>query len=243
VNRKEAKQLLLLYRPESAEAPDPGTAAALALLDEDADLREWFEKEREFQRALRQKLRQLPAPAALRERILADSKVVRLPPRWRHPAWLAAAAAILLLLGLAVLQLGSRAPDRFADFRSRMVGTVLREYRMDIETNSMAQVRRFLASQGTPADYQVPAGLDRLKLTGAGALRWRGHPVSMVCFDRGGGVMLFLFVMPRAAAKDPPSAAPSVAQVNKLLTASWTEGDKAYILAGPPEPDFARKYL
>ena len=55
--------------------------------------------------------------------------------------------------------------------------------------------------------------------------------------------MLFLFVLNRSAIKDPPPAAPRLAKVNALLTASWTQGDKAYVLAGPEEVNFLQKYL
>ena len=65
----------------------------------------------------------------------------------------------------------------------------------------------------------------------------------MVCFDRGDRQMLYLFVMNRSAVQDPPSASPVVAKVSKLITASWTQGDKTYVLAGPEEANFTGKYL
>ena len=57
----------------------------------------------------------------------------------------------------------------------------------------------------------------------------------MVCFDRGDRQMLFLFVLGRSALKDAPSTAAEMAKVNKLMTQSWTQGDKTYLLAGPPD--------
>jgi hypothetical protein len=78
---------------------------------------------------------------------------------------------------------------------------------------------------------------------GGGLLRWRSNPVAMVCFDRGDRQMLFLFVMDRSAIPDPPPTTPKIAQVNKLLTASWTQGDRTYVLAGPEDAEFVRKYL
>jgi len=107
----------------------------------------------------------------------------------------------------------------------------------------MREVRRFLEERGAPSDYELTKGLEKLTLTGAGLLRWRSNPVAMVCFDRGDKQMVFLFVMNKAAVKDsPPAAPPQVAQVNKLLTVSWTRDDYSYVLAGPEEPDFEKKY-
>jgi hypothetical protein len=239
----EAKAILLLYRPGVGDELDPQMAAALSLARSEPELAKWFAEHCKFQAAMRVKLRSVTPPPELLGRILAERKVIR-PPLWRRtPVWLAAAAAFVVLLGVAFALLRPPPPDRFADFRARMVRTALREYRMDIVTNDMAQVRAFLAARGAPADYEVTPGLAKLPLTGGGLLQWRGHPVSMVCFDRGDREMLFLFVMDGAAAKDAPPAMPQAEQVNKLSTLSWTQDGKAYLLAGPPEGGFKQKYF
>ena len=107
----------------------------------------------------------------------------------------------------------------------------------------MANLRQKIAGKGGPADYQLTKGLEKLTLTGGAVMPWRDNPVAMVCFDRGDKQMLFLFVMKKAAVKDPPPQQPRLAKVNQLITASWTRGEDTYLLAGPDEPDFARKYL
>ncbi len=238
----EAKQILLLCRPGTSDLHDPEAAQALELAREDADLGRWYEEHCTFQTAMRRKLRQIEAPADLKARILAQRKIVPLPVWWRSPRWLAAAAAVVLFAGVLAVVIRPHAPDRFANFQARMVGAALREYAMDLKTNDMRQVRQFLATKGAPADYVVPQGLERLPLTGGGFLRWRNHPVSMVCFDRGGGQMLYLFVLDRSAVQDPPPATPQLADLPKLQVASWTRDGRTYLLAGPKEPDF-QSYL
>jgi hypothetical protein len=240
---REAKQILLLHRPWHRETPDAQTAEALALATQDAELREWLAQHLAFQEAMRARLDAIPTPAHLKDALLAQRKIVH-PPLWRQPTvWLAAAAAVVLIFSLGALLFQPRTPDRFADFRSRMIRSALRQYSMDIVTNDMQQVRQFMAARGAPADYALPAGLQRLSLTGGGYLKWRSQPVAMVCFDRGDSEMLYLFVMDRAAVKDAPPPTPELARVNKLVTVSWSAGDRAYVLAGPEEADFARKYL
>jgi len=247
MNRAEAKQVLLLYRAGMDEADDPRLAEALALARTDPELQQWFEAHRAFQQALRAKLQQIKVPAHLKASLLArmenQRKIIRPAPWWQQPAWIAAAAAVFLVLGFVVWSLKPTVPDRFANYEARMVSGALRQYTMDVETNDMQVVRQTLAARGAPADYTVPKGLEQLKLTGGGALQWRNNPVSMVCFDRGGKKMLFLFVMDRAAVKDPPPERPQTAMIRGLLTASWTQGNKTYLLAGPQEPDFLQKYL
>lgn len=134
----------------------------------------------------------------------------------------------MLLASLASFWLRPQVPDRFADYRDRMVRAMLRQYRMDVLTTNMSEARAFLALQGAPADYRLPRGLDRLALTGAGKLQWRGAAVSMVCFDRGDRQMLYFFVLPRSVLKDPPPAVARLVQVSKLTTACWTGSASAW---------------
>jgi uncharacterized membrane protein YbaN (DUF454 family) len=248
VNRDEAKEILLLYRPGAAGAEDPQIDQAMAVARADPELGRWFETHRAFQKAMRAKFREIEAPEHLKIALLAGQKVIRPEVWWRTPVWLAAAAAIVLLLGLAWVWLRPPAPDRFADYSDRMASMVQREYeyRMDWKTTDMHQLRQKIAAKGGPADYELPKGLEKLKLTGGAVMPWRNNPVAMVCFDRGDKQMLFLFVMKRSAVKDPPPESPRsprLAKVNELLTASWTVGEKTYLLAGPQEPEFAQKYL
>jgi hypothetical protein len=160
---------------------------------------------------------------------------------------MSAGVVLALLGGLAALWLRPADTHRFALFQERMVGQAIREYVMEWETSDMSRLRRSIAARGGPSDYDVPKGLERLKLSGGGVLRWQGKPVSMACFDRGGGRMLFLFVMRRSALKDPPpSQTPRLALVHECSAAAWTRGDNIYVLAGADEKDlaaFAKKYL
>lgn len=244
MTQEEAKKILGTWRANE-RASHPEVAEALDLAGRDPELRQWFEQQRAFHSAMREKFQQIEVPAGLKDRILAEKKIIRPQFFGRTPAWSVAAASVALLLGLVGLWWKSQPPptDRFSDYQARMVRTVLREYRMDLITNDLAQIRQFQTTNGAPADYVLTPGLQRLTLTGAGVLHWQNHPVSMVCFDRGDKEMVFLFVISRSALKRAPSATPEWGKVNKLVTFSWSEGDKIYLLAGPEDPEFQRKYL
>lgn len=244
------RKILALYRPGTADEQDPEIAAALQQVQLDPELGRWFAQYCAFQTAMRKKFREIPVPSRLPAALLAQRKVVPLPTwwqqataLWRRPAWVAVAAAIVMLAGLAAWWLTPRVPDRFRHYRARMVQNVLRQYAMDVETNDMLQVRQFMAARGAPSDYILTRGLERLDVAGGGFLRWRNAPVAMVCFHREDQEMLYLFVMKRTAVKDPPPARPRIVKVSKLMTATWSEGQNTYVLAGPAEPGFARKYL
>jgi hypothetical protein len=243
MNRDQVKEILLLYRPGTADAEDPEIERAMELARQDPELRLWFENHCQFQQSIRSKLRAIEVPEHLKLALLAGRKIVPLRPWWQKPFWLAAAAAISLLLTLVPFLPRPTAPDRFANYRDMMVSIALRNYRMDWETNNMAELRQLIASKGAPADYDLPHGLEKLKLTGGAALSWRSNPVSMVCFDEGQKKMLFLFVMRNVGVKDTPlTLTPELAKVSSYLTASWRNGDKTYVLVGPDEPEF-KKYF
>jgi uncharacterized membrane protein YbaN (DUF454 family) len=239
---QEAKQILLIYRPGTADEQDAEVKEALALARNDPSFQTWLQEQCAFHELVRGKLQQIRVPHGLHQSILAHRKIVRPAAWWQSPITLAAAAAVVLLLGVAAFWGKASSSERFANFQARMVGTALREYRMDIETNDMATVRHFLASKGAPADYEVTRGLAALQVVGGGCLRWRSNPVSMVCFKKGGS-MLYLFVMNRSAVNDPPSSTPQEGNLRGMTTVSWTVGENTYVLAGPEEADFARKYL
>lgn len=248
MNTLDAKQILVRYRPGSVDLDDRQVAEALELARREPELQEWLTHHNDFQAAVRKKFRDIPVPAHLQDSLLAQSKIIRPLPWWRDRGWLRAVASVALVVGIcygfARLMSNPNASDGFDNYKLRMVRSAIREYRMDIKTDDLGKVRDLMQAKGAPADFSVPAGLSRLKLTGGGVLRWRNHPVAMVCYNRGDNQMLFLFVMNRDSAKDAPQTpVPEVGNVSKLLAASWSEGDKTYLLAGPEEADFVRKYL
>jgi uncharacterized membrane protein YbaN (DUF454 family) len=245
VTPERAKSILAIYRGRPEEKADPEILEALKLAESDPELKKWLDAHLAFHGAVKAKLRQAHVPSHLKESLLASRRIVRPQVWWRRPAGALAMAASIVLLGVLAILLFKPEPahDRFAQYETRMIGTALRQYRMDVLSSDMGKVRQFMESQGAPADYEITPGLERLKLTGGGALKWRGNPVAMVCFDRGDQQMLYLFVTKAAAIKDPPPAEPQAKQVSDLLAVSWTEGDKTYLLAGPAEAGFERKYV
>jgi hypothetical protein len=247
MNREQAKEILLLYRPGQDSAGDPELKEALVLAGQDPELGRWFEEHRCFQEAVRASFREITPPADFRETLLAARKVVPLPPaRSRAAGWgvaLVAAAALLMLLGvLGRFWPKPGLPDKFGDYQAMMVSRAILQYGMEFKTNNMSQLRQLIASKGAPADYTLTPALEKLPLTGGGTLQWRSNPVAMVCFERGTNDMIFLFVMNTSAVKDPPPATPRITKVNSMITASWTNGNKTYVMASRPEPGFPNRY-
>jgi hypothetical protein len=210
----------------------------------------WFNEHVRFQQGIRAKMRAIEVPPHLKLELIAGSNRIIKPAWWARPATFRVSVAAAACVALAALIMFPTRPDpakQFSAFQDRMVSEVQRQYAMDWDTGDMAQLRQAIAARGGSANYEVPKGLTHLKLTGGGVLKWQSNLVSMVCFDRGGGKMLFLFVMKKDAVKDPPpSATPQLGSVHDYATASWTRGENAYVLAGSPEqepPKFLKQYL
>ena len=240
---REAKETLLLFRPGRGDEADPQVAAALALARTDPELQKWLEQQSAINDAIRQKLSTIPVPRTLKGDILLGPKVVRGPAQWwSRRAAFAAAAAIALLAVVSSVWWNSQPKSEFTKFRARMVGSILREYHMDIVTNDMQSVRVHLAQKGAPADYTVPSALRSTSLTGAAALSWQGKPVAMVCFDRSTNDMVFMFVYRKQHLANPPKK-PELKPVSDLATASWTKDDKVYVLAASGDLERLRPYL
>jgi hypothetical protein len=252
VTPQQARQILFTYRPWAKDAPDPDEAAALALCRQDAGLAQWFANHCAVQNAIHARFNETPVPEGLKEQILSESRTCGITLWWRRPTVLAAAATLAILLSLGSLWLSTTQPKEdvsFAAYRSRMVRTAVRAYGMDLETNDVTQIRAYLAQKQALADYVLPKKLDPASSVGCGVLSWQGKPVTMVCFRTGKPLApgnksdLFLFVIDQKDLKAPPRLAnPEFTNVSRMVTASWSDGGKVYVLAAPEESDL-RKHL
>jgi hypothetical protein len=250
VNSSEAKDILLLYRPRAEDREAPEYAEALDLAKRDPELAAWFRQHQLFQEAISSGFDHIAVPEGLKEQILSERKSHSAARITRKAMFFAmAAAAVILFLAVSQFYPPSRPDNNFAKFRSRMTGDVQRLYpRMDLETNDLHEIRAYLAKQGR-GDYALPSGLEKTAGTGCALLRWHGKAVSMLCFNSGKTPSpatpdLFLFVIDRAAVKNPPAdAAPQLSRVSGLITASWSSGSKTYVLAGSGDEAALRKYF
>jgi hypothetical protein len=229
---QEAKRALLAYRSGTRDGEDPEMAVALQQAERDPELRAWLQAQTRFQTAIRDRLRASPVPAELRERILAERKIVR--PLWARPEILLAAAclaAALVLVGM----LFSRSTEEtsLAGYRSRMISFALRQYRMDIVTNDLQQVRQFQQTQGSPSDYVLTPGLQATPVMGGASLPWQGKPVSMICFNLTPKKIAYMFVIDAGNLQpgEVPGPQPVFTPSNGVMTATWRSGRKVYFLA------------
>ena len=230
---QETKRILASYRPGSDSVVDMAVGEALSELERDPALKTWFEQQQAFHGAMRRSLGEIPISANLPARILAQIPIVPMRSWWQRPMIWSAAAALFVIGGLFLWFAKPFAPDNWGKFRERTITWSEHQYRMDIVTNDLAAVRNFHASRGAPSDYALPPRLAALTTLGGGLLSWRDQPTSMVCLNFANRDVLYLFVIESNNVRNPPSSAPRFATLESHLTASWTDGNKSYLLAAP----------
>jgi hypothetical protein len=251
VNRDEAKNILLLYRPGSADADDPQVATALALAKDDPELAGWLAAHGARQLAIAGKFRQITVPAGLKEQIISEQAASERTISARQKIRFALAVVILLFGTLAVFWRPQRPPDdTLAIYQNQMARVALSPYAMDLLTNDPVAVRAYLAQNHAPADFILPAPLQQTTVAGCAVESWQGVKVSLVCFRTGKPLApgaasdLWLFVVDRAAVKNVPAGtAPQIAKVNLLITATWIQGDKLYLLGTEGDEPAIKPYL
>lgn len=251
----EAKIILQLYRPNTADAEDPQIAESLALAKRDPELACWLEEHCARQIALREKFRQITAPAGLKEQIISEETAKRKTVS-RREKYVLVAAMTAIVVSLAFLvqswlpQHNSGNDNKLSVYQDQMAGVALSGYSMDLTTNDPDQIRAYLSEQHAPSDYVLTAALQKTAMTGCAVENWQDKKVSMICFSTGKPLPpgqqgdLWLFVVDRSSVKDAPvSNSPQFAKVNQLVTAVWARGDKLYVLGTTDDKLAIQKFL
>jgi hypothetical protein len=244
VDSIEAKRILRAYQPGMESDADPRIAEALELTKRDPILAAWFEEQSALNSTLTAKFAEVPVPGDLKERILAERKIVRPTLWWRSRTALAAAAALVLLVAVTAMFFRSMAGSDLHAYRKDMVQFVADLYKMNARATTWDGLRQSLAKQGWPSDFIVPDALRSVRLEGGCMHYWREEKVSLACMKTAENKGLWLFVIPRASLQSAPALpAPQFATVGKLSTATWTSGDKTYLLASEADIEALKKYL
>jgi hypothetical protein len=235
MNNQEAKLILQAYRPGGQDALDPLFAEALEQARRDPELQKWFTEEIALDARIQASLQiAVPIPPGLKSNLLALGKTVRPVPWWFQPLKLTAAAAVLLVLGLAVFFLLPRKPAQLVSFRETMARYSMQQRgHIVFETRDMAKIQQWFQGRGMEPNFELPAGPLGGYAEGCRIVDWHDRKAMMICFVLGDGEHMDLFVMDRAGLPGyRESAAPDFADTSGLTTATWAKGDKVYLLTG-----------
>jgi hypothetical protein len=246
MDSRQARQVLSHYRPGDSDPGDPLLSEALALAQRDPDLAIWFGQHCAAQ-ARNPGASTLPTPPAVATPLPGkkpgEEERVIMVSKWA--VFLIGAAILILFIGAIASQYAS-APDNitFANYRDRMARMAQRAYPMKITSTDQGAIREYLGTNGGPNDFIVPRGMEQLPAIGGAVLTWHNQPVSLLGLNAGGNTNLFLFLVRRSAFQNLPIPTKTeFARVGKLMTASWSENDDIYLVAGPDDVATLQSYL
>lgn len=247
----QAKEILMLYRPGTADTEDPSFAEALALCESNPELKSWFAEHCALYSALRAKFKEIPVPEGLPQQIISERKVHSVP-LWQKAVLLVGTVAIV---ALAVWRMPSilprpSEPHNFAFYRDYIVGWADKQYSMDRLTNNLDEIRLVLTQRGAVTNYVVPANLQKYAIVaGCAGTAFQNKAVSMICFQTRPmsptSSDLWLFVTDSSTTTgNPASATPVIDKTRQgITTASWTDKGKTYVLAVKGDEQLLRKFL
>ena len=250
MDSREAKEILALYRPGSIDAADAKMAEALEAAQRDPELAAWFEQQCVVFNTIRGKLREIPVPADLKRRIIlekpAPRRMLHLPVSVKY---LAAAAAIVALIAIASSWFSTPVENKSDTFRHRMAAKAQRGYAMDFLADDQDKMRAEFLARKAPGDYILSANLKRLPGEGGAVFLFDNHPVQMLCLYDGTDAQghkndLWVFITGKSSLPNAPLPGKTeIVPVGDLMTATWTAGDKVYLLAVNGDAKTLQKYL
>lgn len=242
MNSQEARHLLEVFRPNGADEADPRFAEALQQVERDPELARWFHEQQRFDGSVAASLRSVPAPADLKQLILASRKVVR-PPFWHDWRVRAAAAAAVFVLAITGGAMATAKPVPFAKFRSALIEQAwAAETHLDFESTDVARVKQWLVRNYAPANFKLPPGLQSARVHGCRIVEVDGHRVPMICLGDG-PKHLHLFVLDGTQLTQAPTdGAPDFEKCGVWKTASWQHGETTYVLSGMNYHTFVNKF-
>jgi len=252
MDTEQARIILSAHRPESDDAEEIALfEEALAVMERDPGLAEWFAGQSRLDTAMRDALRSIQPPADLKAAILADAKTVDLPVTarpnpWITPTWLALAATVAVAAGIVFLvphKPDTRVPLAAIDAAIPQM-TRAHEHPYATGDDDIGKIRTWLASNGGAEKFDVPAGLRGIHGMGCEVASVQGAKVSIICFEMPGGGAAHLYVMDRSALRNaPPEGHADIQQHDGIAMASWSDARHSYILAMPGSDNAVRALL
>ena len=192
------KTILQAFRLNTSDESDPFFEQSLAALKNDPELARWFAAEQNFDQLVRSKLGEIqPADARLRFASLRPQS-----SRRHYLPIILAAAAVLIFGCFFVYQQfvpGESKLDLFEADIMAMLGNSPAP-KLDLQTNSLAQVDKYLSAHGAPQNRALPTRLETMPTAGCRAFTWNGAPVSLTCFQLHDGRLLHLVVLDKSKA-------------------------------------------
>jgi len=246
MDKSEIRAILSAYRAGDPETQDPRFQQARAEAEADPEVAQWWTEQQELDRVISAKLLSVEVPRELKTQLTAWEKRSVQRSTWNRGILLAAAS----IVALAVLFGSWRGPfqpaSSLAEYRDEMVSFVKLDPPLELESSQLPRLTAFLEENGAPSGLNIPQGLQQMDAAGCRKLRFRGRDVALICFKRDdNGELVHLFVVDRKAVAKLRStkADPQFAEQGEWMTATWVDGEHAYLFAAKGTRPTVEKFL
>jgi len=207
----------------------------------------------DFDKIIREKLETSRVPKHLKSDLLRQTRAH--PPRrftsvrLRQVLSLGALAAIVMVsLVLSRFVTPPKHPDDFNLLRAELSGWLAEGGRSLDSAGSPPTALHFNSARPTTAlgGLPVPTMLKGRRIVDCRILEWRGHKVGLLCFSEESKAftgVIHVMVTTNKGLLAPPPSKPVLHMDDRGLTASWSEGEFTYVLAGPETESQLRDFL
>lgn len=255
MNKEEIKEKLSVFRPGTDDEQDPFFKDALDYLKEDSDLATWFELEKSFDGAVRDKVAEIPVPADLKAQIIQASNgldsvenkgesdpIIQLDERQkpRNFGFLYAMAAVLvagffILPSLLNPEGGGMSVAESKNWPNAMASWLTRDYPSNVQrASSIQEAKSYFQEKHTLSypEFDSQLALTQMPLVGCQAINWSDKTVFLTCF-RFENTVVHLMVLP--GLEDGLSTHPKFQDFGSKANqhyqaAAWTDGSQSYML-------------
>lgn len=232
MNTEEAKFILSAYRSGGRDSADPAFAEALAQAERDPELRAWWEREHGLDAAVAARLQAVAPPAGLREAIFAGSRVSGPERRrWLQPVWLAAAAAVAVLLAATVTWRALRAAPTWTELATESLLDLVQSHHDHVgRPPGLTAWQARLAGFALPLPQTLTLDLAELRQRRCRTMKVGGREVFELCFERD-GVWYHLYAARRA--DFPPRGTEEPVELTArdgYVAATWADAANVYTL-------------
>ncbi len=239
---EEAKEILAALRPGTRDAEDMLFQSALERARLDSKLASWLEEEQTFDQRMRNAMSQVKIPEDLHDSLMDLRPAMPFHSsgsrsRGGLPPWLAAAALLVLALGLGMWkmdwtlrQLGPPRPELLA----REVMRLAEEERITLARTGedTSQLRQWLKGQNAPHHFDLPAAFKNADPIGCQTYMVRGQRVSLLCFRIDDQRIVHFFVMDADTSRREIEGKPHFIDHNGVGALLWTWEGKTFVLLG-----------
>ena len=254
MTRDEAKQLLELCRPDSAEdRRDPALAKAFERLETDSELAAWFERTQAIDRRISDALCRIVGPASFKTEILASmhardqaKQTEKTEPAIAFPgtsrpsrAWTKPVIGLAALFLIAFVSFTQLFQASKTDSDRVVLQSIVQHFANQIDAleddtlekrdPSFENLRAFLASRLSPVPNTLPANLQNLDTYGCVTYQYKGATFSMVCFEEG-DTYYHLFTAARAAFPGVIPTGRKTFDIAGQTFELWSDAENVYIL-------------